>query len=387
MNDPRPSLGRRAAALLLITSATSLGVATLPGCDKPPEPTAKARAEQTAAGLMNTATPVKTADPAKSVTPVGSEPRGLSAEDTAMRMPAPARLVAVGDLHGDLEATRKTLRLAGAIDGKDHWVGGPLVLVQTGDQLDRGDGERAILEMLERLEGEAKAAGGAVVVLNGNHEVMNVDLDFRYVTEGGFKDFAGVPGARLDDPRVTALPEAARARGAAFVPGGPWAKRLARRSTIAIIGDTVFVHGGVLPKHVQYGLSRMNREVSAWMAGEAPAAPAIVKSEDGPIWTRRYSAAPDRGDCAVLEEALAAMGAKRMVVGHTVQREGITSACNEKVWRIDVGLSHTYGGKPAALEVRGDAVRALTEAAPAPEASGASSAGASPAHRGEDSKR
>jgi hypothetical protein len=281
-----------------------------------------------------------------------------------MRRPAPARLVAIGDLHGDLDATRKVLRLSGAIDDTDHWIGGAMMVVQTGDQLDRGDGERAILDLFDRLADEAKASGGAVIALNGNHEVMNVDLDFRYVTEGGFKDFAGIPGTNQGDPRLASLPEPARARAAAFLPGAPYARKLAQRSTIAFIGDTVFVHGGVLPKHVKYGLARINREISAWMNGDAPSAPAIVKSEDGPIWTRRYSAAPDSGDCSVLREALAALGAKRMVVGHTVQREGITSGCDEKVWRIDVGLSRAYGGNPAALEISGDTVRKLSLDAP-----------------------
>ena len=73
---------------------------------------------------------------------------------------APRRIVALGDLHGDLDAARAALRLAGAIDGTDRWVGGDLVVVQTGDQLDRGDQEQAVLELLERLQDEALAAGG-----------------------------------------------------------------------------------------------------------------------------------------------------------------------------------------------------------------------------------
>jgi Calcineurin-like phosphoesterase len=291
--------------------------------------------------------------------PTPSAPQASPSVEPIARIPAPPRIVAIGDLHGDLDATRAALRLGGAIDDKDHWAGKDLMVVQTGDQLDRGDGELAILDLLDRLSEEAKAAGGAVIVLDGNHEVMNVSLDFRYATEGGLKGFAGIPGALSGDPRLGAVPEAARARAAALLPGGPTAKRLARRGIVAVVGDTVFVHGGVLPKHVRYGLGRMNREVSAWMDGTAPAPPPIVTAEDGPIWTRRYSAAPDEDDCRVLREALALIPAKRMVVGHTVQRDGITPACDDLVWRIDVGMSRAYGGKPEVLEITGDKVRAL----------------------------
>lgn len=248
------------------------------------------------------------------------------------------------------------MRLGGAIDDKDHWIGGPLVVVQTGDLLDRGDGERAIVDLFDRLEGEARAAGGSVISLNGNHEIMNVQLDFRYVTEGGFHDFTAVPGANLLDPHLVDIPDAAKPRAAAFAPGAPYAKRLARRDTLALVGATLFVHGGVLPKHVKYGLARINREISEWMRGERPSPPGIATAEDGPIWARRYSAAPDTEDCKVLGEVLSAVSAKRMVVGHTVQRGGITSACDDRVWRIDVGLSRYYGGETEVLEIVGDTV-------------------------------
>ncbi len=104
---------------------------------------------------------------------------------------------------------------------------------------------------------------------------------------------------------------------------------------------------------MRYGLDRMNREVSAWMDGAAPSPPKIVTAEDGPIWTRRYSAAPGEDDCQVLREALAMIPAKRMVVGHTVQRGGISAACAEQVWRIDVGLSRFFGESRKCWRSRG----------------------------------
>jgi hypothetical protein len=123
-----------------------------------------------------------------------------------------------------------------------------------------------------------------------------------------------------------------------------------------IVGDTIFVHGGILPKHVTYGLDKMAGEVEAWMRGEAASPPAIVVAEDGPIWTRLYSEKPGPSDCATLASVLTALGAKRMVVGHTVQQGGVTSACDDRVWRIDVGLSHFYGGPMQDLEIAGSAV-------------------------------
>ncbi|AUX29353.1 MULTISPECIES: metallophosphoesterase [Sorangium] len=293
--------------------------------------------------------------------------------DRSYAYPAAERVVAIGDVHGDLAATRAALRIAGAIDGSDRWIGGKLVLVQTGDEIDRGDGEQAIVDLFDRLAVEARAAGGAVYALNGNHEVMNVQLDFRYVTEGGFKDFEDVPGLDASSPRLAPVPAPARARAAAFFPGGVYAKKLAARDVIITVGDTVFAHGGVLPSHTRYGVARINREVRAWMEGKSPSAPAVIAAEDGPVWARLYSTdpapTPGSSPCAALDQTLAAMSAKRMVVGHTVQRNGITSACGDKVWRIDVGMAAHYGGKPAALEIAGDTVRILTG-----EATGANSA-------------
>ena len=79
------------------------------------------------------------------------------------------RIVAFGDVHGDLEAARGALRLAGAIDEQDHWIGGDLIVVQTGDQLDRGDQEQAILDLFEKLRMESAAAGGEFHALSLIH--------------------------------------------------------------------------------------------------------------------------------------------------------------------------------------------------------------------------
>jgi hypothetical protein len=276
------------------------------------------------------------------------------------RFPGPVRLVAIGDLHGDLAASRAALRLAGAIGPRDEWTGKKLVVVQTGDRIDRGDDDRKILDLFATLRAKAKLHGGAVHALNGNHETMNVELDFRYVTPGAYAPFADIVGS-APKALLERFEPAARGRVAAFHPGGPYALRLAAENTIAIVGDTVFVHGGLLPEHVRYDVGRINAEISAWMRGESSSTPASVRDQAAPIWTRAYGEG-QLGEtvCRTAQAALEALRVRRMVIGHTVQKSGISSACDGRIWRIDVGLAAFYAmSRVEVLEIQGDAVRVL----------------------------
>src|ERR1041384_1307946 len=70
--------------------------------------------------------------------------------DPSFQLPAVDRIVAIGDLHGDVSALRAALRLGGAIDDGGKWIGKNLVVVQPGDQLARGDDEPQIIELFAR---------------------------------------------------------------------------------------------------------------------------------------------------------------------------------------------------------------------------------------------
>ena len=97
----------------------------------------------------------------------------LSAEPAADAGDA-SRVVAIGDVHGELDGLTTLLQKAGLVDDERHWVGGRATLVQLGDVLDRGADALTAAELLMRLQEEAAAAGGEVVVLMGNHEQMNL---------------------------------------------------------------------------------------------------------------------------------------------------------------------------------------------------------------------
>lgn len=261
--------------------------------------------------------------------------------------PAPERLVAIGDLHGDVDAALAVLRLAGLVDAAGAWSGGAAWLVQTGDITDRGPDSKGVIALLRRLSDEARAAGGHVLPLLGNHEVMNLTGDWRYVSA---EDLAGYGGEA--------------ARKAAYAPTGEDGAWLLQRDAVARVGDTVFVHGGVDAHWAKLGTRGINATVRGALLGQGP--PDIL-GPDGPLWNRAYLLADPVAACAELGRALTELGATRMVVGHTTQRTGqIAERCGGQLYGIDTGISAHYGRNLAALEIRGGVVTPLhAEASPA----------------------
>lgn len=275
--------------------------------------------------------------------------------------PEPARLVAIGDVHGDLVAARKALKIAGAIDDRDRWIGKKLVVVQVGDQLDRGDEDREVFDLFQRLADEAQRSGGAVLSLLGNHETMNAEGSMSYVTPGGWPSFVGVDGIDRDAYWLATYPEAERPRRAALAPGGPYARLLATRHVVVQVGATLFAHASVTRRHVEYGLTRINEQTRQWLLGEIGERPFGDGLEYGPDWSYAYSGTGITPEtCASLREVLLAVSAERMVVGHVVQPYGITSECDGRVWHIDVGMSRFYhGNRVQALDLTGGAPTVL----------------------------
>ncbi|MBK7776589.1 MAG: metallophosphoesterase [Sandaracinaceae bacterium] len=271
----------------------------------------------------------------------------------------PRRVVAIGDVHGDLAAGLAALRSAALIDQQAHWSGGQTVMVQVGDLLDRGDGEAELMDLFERLREEARASGGEVHLLLGNHELMNAAGDLTYVTRGGFAQFANTPPHPSHEADVLRAPQLAHGRLRAFLPGGPFAVRLATYGLTYRSADAIFVHGGILPQHLRE-LERMESESQAWLRDERRIPTDVALHPDSPLWTRRYSISPGARACAEVARTLDAEGLSRMVVAHTVQDDGITSYCSGRVIAIDCGLSSYYGGPVQVLELRAGVVRVLS---------------------------
>jgi Calcineurin-like phosphoesterase len=264
------------------------------------------------------------------------------------------RVVAVGDVHGDVDALKEVLRLAGLLDAKERWSGGKAHLVQTGDIADRDDHTRAAFELLMRLEGEARAVGGRVHVLLGNHEVMNMRGDLRYVTPGELASFADQSAT----PDAPGTPKGLAGHREAYGPNGRYGRWLRERPAVVRVNDTLFVHGGIAPTVPAKTLA----ELSLWVRRDLQPGhpPGGGVDSSGPLWFRGYALDAEAVWEQGLTEVLGRFGARRMVMGHTTQRDGrILVRFGGRTVFIDTGLSRGYGGHLAALEIRGERLTAL----------------------------
>jgi hypothetical protein len=311
--------------------------------------------------------------------------------------PKSKKLVAIGDIHGDLSVAIKSLKLAGVIDistpnnsktiDSINWTGGDTVVVQLGDQIDRvrpfklvnelcsnndkhlNDDEGSDLKIIclfEKLHEQAIKTGGALFSILGNHELMNVDGDFRYVSPKEFKEF----GVFFDETenKTTNMPYGYETRKRVFAPGGSLSKKLANsRYSVLQVGSWVFAHGGLTSEISQrYTLDHINLIIQKWLQGNTSTLLAehvnnIVHNEDedfSPFWTRKYSDL-DRWSSDTKKDFFETINIlnlknkrnknneiKGMIVGHSPQymyNKGLNSDCNQRLWRVDVGMSKAFG--------------------------------------------
>jgi hypothetical protein len=280
-------------------------------------------------------------------------------------LPPVNRIIVIGDLHGDLDITLRTLKIANLIDNHNNWIGEDTVVVQVGDQIDRcryngipcsqkeatlndEGSDIIILELFTKLHNQAQKYGGAVYSLLGNHELMNVQNDLRYVSYEGLRQF--------DNYKINGniIQNGEDARGMLFSPGNKYAELLAcTRQVVLIIGSNIFIHGGILPSLVKkYNVKSINEIMTLYLLNEIKHNDKlyqdIFNSQDySPLWDRLQSMMVINNDDNSCDETILPLqhiyNVNNIYVGHTPNlNNGISSACNNKIWLTDYGASKSF---------------------------------------------
>jgi len=225
-----------------------------------------------------------------------------------------SRIVAIGDVHGSYDKLISLLKGTGVVDETLAWSGGSTHLVFIGDLIDRGPQELAVLDLVRRLEEEAPSAGGQVHALLGNHEVMNLVRDLRYVPEEGFRDFASAEKKKdrtkawqrfrtgMASPTVSLgevkaafdqrYPPGYLGRIRAFAPEGEYGSWILQHPAIIKINGVVFLHGGLTDTVAGLGMEAINEQVRGGILELIPLMDKLEGETAGPAdFTETYRAA------------------------------------------------------------------------------------------------
>jgi hypothetical protein len=294
------------------------------------------------------------------------------------------RVVAVGDIHGDLNALLKILYKKELIDRNGHWIGGDAHLVMMGDLIDGSEYSKEVLDYLMGLEKEAEFAGGKLHVLLGNHEVRLLFGDIEAMSNRNLKSFAWDLKEREEMER--------RVSRYFYNSDGRYAKWFQTKNAIVVINNVAFVHAGLKPewfenKEPRTALEQINSTVR-YLIKKAQSL--SVEDKDlvwtvglewqdlkrkftfsgilGPIWDRGFGTREKNKiginvipseklsvDKRSLRELLESLGLVKLAVGHNPVRSG-NIYLNHPYWSkfvtvIDTKISEAMGGELSAFEM------------------------------------
>jgi hypothetical protein len=357
--------------------------------------------------------------------------------------PSTRRIIVIGDVHGDLNKLIDCLLIGGVIKIDKNvylpeennirtndqlfkfihslqWIGGDTYVVQLGDQVDRirptnwdknnvpigiannDEGSSLIIfNLLWYLNTLAKKYNGKVISILGNHEFMNIDGDFRYVSPQEFKEYYNafhrfysatlkpenedhqlIEEIREEVKNLVNVPKGYNERRIAWHPNGIIANFLGLNyKTCVQIGKWIFVHAGLTLNLCQgYSICRINNCISRYLLNFKSSNKYNIasykedcnmykkmincSSEKSPVWNREFGESID--DERENKKLIGKLNflfneynksnnsyfikfglpkAEYVAIGHTPQffeGKGINSACNGKVWRCDVGMSRAF---------------------------------------------
>ncbi|MBD0374757.1 MAG: metallophosphoesterase [Bacteroidota bacterium] len=254
-------------------------------------------------------------------------------EERAIYKEAP-RLFVVSDIEGQYEQFKKLLWAAGVMDQQFNWTFGNGHLVVCGDVFDRGSQVTECLWLIYNLEEKAKRAGGYLHFILGNHELMNLNGDQRYLNpkylEVARQNAVDYNSFYTDQTEL-----------------GRWIRT---KNIMEKIGDLLFLHGGASPyiNQVEQPIDSINLLARSYydkLNDSLPPIAQLLLLDYGPIWYRGYYLAP-RATQQQVDSTLKLFRVKKIITGHTPV-EQITAFYEGKVINVDV--PHAKGASEGLL--------------------------------------
>ncbi len=227
-------------------------------------------------------------------------------------------LFVVGDVHGSYERLINLLQKSNVIGPDLKWIAGSSHLMFVGDLFDRGNDVTKVLWFIHGLEEQAEQKGGKVHLILGNHEIMTLTNDLRYIgrKEKALSIAYGVGYDIMFHPKDSYL--------------GSW---LRHKSPVIKIDDVIFAHGGIIDLGTPL-ISEYNEQAFAYMSDDIfleitkPNADStaydperwmrrkqMFYSDRSPFWYRGYAQSDTLEN--QLDDMLKKYKSKLHVVGHT----------------------------------------------------------------------
>lgn len=241
------------------------------------------------------------------------------------------RILVISDIEGNFKAFREFMISHGVMDSLYRWTFSDGHLVLLGDFFDRGLHVTECLWLIYHLESEAKIKGGYVHFVLGNHEIMNMTDDFRYVRKKYINN-ADLIGRAYDEY---------------YKPNSELGKWLSTKNVVEQIDKTIFVHGGISEAVLSMGLgleeiNTLSRPFYFTSRKMLPEGNVNVKNlfntEDSPFWNRDY--VNQEVDESFIGRVLSTYKANEIVVGHTIV-DNVKTFYSNKVIAVDTKHTNT----------------------------------------------
>ncbi|WP_207514019.1 metallophosphoesterase [Longitalea luteola] len=260
--------------------------------------------------------------------------------------PVPPKLFVLSDIEGNFDMLKKLLKSNGIIDDQYNWTFGEGHLVFNGDMFDRGEQVTECLWLIYSLEEKAKAAGGYLHYILGNHEIMNLSGDIRYVNRK-YKENA----KRLGLEYAALYNEWSEI--------GRW---LRTKNIIEKIGDILFTHGGISKEIADLNLDieQLNNQARLYYANDTTARKSSLSSvltiynyKTALFWYRDYYKHGSKKKPTInqIDSVLNKFNARQIITGHTLISDTVSVHYQGKVINVD---THHAQGKSEALLIEAD---------------------------------